>query len=207
MAASFPGAVKTFTTKNTGDVIQPADVNDLQDEVNAIEAGIRNGTAPLNSSNSTLTNLSVTANSTIAGALNVGGAMTIGTLDVGSVSTFAAGVTFLSRWSVGTSTAATLSTGNTDDLAIPSSIGTLRLTANSSGSTLTGFAVSGGAANRQMLLLQEISGNAVVLGHRTGSASSNQIACPGNTALTIRANGGVWLVYDNNIPTWRAVAP
>jgi hypothetical protein len=45
MSASYPGAVKTFTTKNAGDAIQPADVNDLQDEVNAIEAGLLNGLA------------------------------------------------------------------------------------------------------------------------------------------------------------------
>lgn len=48
---SFPAAVKTFTTKNTGDVVQAAHVNDIQDEVNAIEAGYINGTARLNSSN------------------------------------------------------------------------------------------------------------------------------------------------------------
>lgn len=51
--ASFPDSVKTFTTKNTGDVIQAAHVNDLQDEVTAIEAGYRNGTAPIASSGST----------------------------------------------------------------------------------------------------------------------------------------------------------
>lgn len=59
MSASFPGAVKTFATRNAGDVIQPAHINDLQDEVNAIEAGLLNGTAPLNSSNSTFASISV----------------------------------------------------------------------------------------------------------------------------------------------------
>jgi len=58
--AQYPGAVKTFTTRNAGDVIQPSHVNDLQDEVNAIEAGLLQGTAPLNSSNSTVANLTVT---------------------------------------------------------------------------------------------------------------------------------------------------
>lgn len=69
--ASFPGSVKVFTTKNNGDTIQPADVNDLQDEVSAIEDGFRNATAPLNSSRSTVATLSVTGNSTIAGELFV----------------------------------------------------------------------------------------------------------------------------------------
>ena len=61
---SFPGSIKSFTTKNSGDVIQAAHVNDLQDEVNAIEAGYINATAPLNSSRSTVATLSVTGGST-----------------------------------------------------------------------------------------------------------------------------------------------
>ena len=40
MAASYPSSIKSFTTKATDDTIQPADVNDLQDEVNAIESGL-----------------------------------------------------------------------------------------------------------------------------------------------------------------------
>jgi len=67
--ASYPGAVKTFTTRNAGDVIQPSHVNDLQDEVNAIEAGLLQGSAPLNSSNSTVASLSVTGNCTVVGSI------------------------------------------------------------------------------------------------------------------------------------------
>lgn len=40
MAASYPTSVKSFTTKSTNDTIEAAHVNDLQDEVNAIEADI-----------------------------------------------------------------------------------------------------------------------------------------------------------------------
>ena len=78
--ASFPNSVKTFTTKNAGDVIQPVDINDPQDEINAIEDGLLNGKAPLNSSNSTFHALSVTAGSTLA------------TLQVTGDSTFAGNV-------------------------------------------------------------------------------------------------------------------
>ena len=100
--AQYPSAVKTFTTKNAGDVIQPSHIGDLQDEVTAIEDGILNGTAPINSSritapsaqitnctissltvtsfnfptNSTLTNVNVTGGSTLA-SLNVTGDSTI----------------------------------------------------------------------------------------------------------------------------------
>ena len=48
--ASYPNAVKSFTNKNAGDTIQPAHINDLQDEIAALEDGLLNGTAPLNSS-------------------------------------------------------------------------------------------------------------------------------------------------------------
>lgn len=67
--ASYPNAVKTFTTKSdgAGNKIFASHINDLQDEVNAIEAGLLNGTAPLNSSGSTVNTLSVSSNSTFGG--------------------------------------------------------------------------------------------------------------------------------------------
>lgn len=42
-AASYPTSVKVFTTKTTGETIAAAHVNDLQDEVVAIEQGLLNG--------------------------------------------------------------------------------------------------------------------------------------------------------------------
>lgn len=46
MAASYPGALKTFTTKAAGGAILSAHVNDLQDEVAAVETqlGVNAGT-------------------------------------------------------------------------------------------------------------------------------------------------------------------
>lgn len=73
MSASYPNSVKSFTSKNTGDVIQPADVNDVQDELAAIEGGLLQGTARLNSSNSTVANLSVSGGSTFAGSVAFNG--------------------------------------------------------------------------------------------------------------------------------------
>lgn len=64
--ATYPTAVKTFVTRNAGDTIQPAHINDVQDEITAIETGLLNGTAPLHSSNSTLANLHVPGGSTLA---------------------------------------------------------------------------------------------------------------------------------------------
>lgn len=64
--ASFPASVKSFATRSNGQTIDATHVNDLQDEVNAVEDGYLNGTARLNSSNSTVATLSVTGGSTFA---------------------------------------------------------------------------------------------------------------------------------------------
>lgn len=79
---SFPDSVWAPSAKSAGQTIQPAHVNDAQDEIVAIEGGYRNGTAPLNSSGSTLVTLSVTGGSTLA------------SLDVNGNSTFASSITF-----------------------------------------------------------------------------------------------------------------
>jgi len=44
MAATFPGGVKTFSTKQAGDQIASAHINDLQDEVVAVETELRKTT-------------------------------------------------------------------------------------------------------------------------------------------------------------------
>lgn len=89
--ATFPGAVKTFTARADGvDANAAADVNERGDEITAIEDGYLNGTARLNSSNSTCANLSVTGKSTLAN-LQAGGstftALVSASLDI-TASTF-----------------------------------------------------------------------------------------------------------------------
>lgn len=99
---SFPDSVKVFTTKldGAGNPINAAHVNDLQDEVNAIESGYLDGSARLNSSLSTLAALSVSGGTTLAGSLSVAAGTslagtlqssnsTVNTLSVSSNSTFA----------------------------------------------------------------------------------------------------------------------
>lgn len=41
--ASYPASIKSFSTKNNGDTIQNTHVNDIQDEVAAVETGLLNG--------------------------------------------------------------------------------------------------------------------------------------------------------------------
>jgi hypothetical protein len=83
--ASYPTSQKAFTTKNAGDTIQPGHVNDIQDEIMALEAGLLNGTAPLTSSRATVAALTVVGGSTLA-TLQVAGNSTIaGTLTVNKI--------------------------------------------------------------------------------------------------------------------------
>lgn len=85
MAASYPTTAKTFTVRVAGDTLQPAIINDLQDEVAALEAGLLNGTAPLTSSRANLATLTVVGGSTLA-TLQVSGNSTIsGTLTVNKI--------------------------------------------------------------------------------------------------------------------------
>lgn len=82
--ATFPGAVKTFTSKSdgSGNKVFASHMNDVQSEVTAIEDVLLNATAPLSlqrvsatalsvSAGSTLTNLSVTGGSTFTGAVSL----------------------------------------------------------------------------------------------------------------------------------------
>ena len=93
--ASFPTSVKSFASRSNGQSIDAAHVNDLQDEVNALEDGYLNATARLNSSNSTVANLSVLGNSTIAGTLAVStGATFSGPVTMSSAVTVNGAMTF-----------------------------------------------------------------------------------------------------------------
>lgn len=80
--ADFPTSKHTFTPFANGATSDAAQVTDIYTEVEAIEDGYLNGTARLNSSNSTAANLSVTGGSTVAG------------LHVGSTASFDSSVTF-----------------------------------------------------------------------------------------------------------------
>jgi hypothetical protein len=65
MSASYPSAIKTFAARSAGQTIDPSHVNDLQDEVNAIETALVTG--PITLQASTIATLSVTGASTFAG--------------------------------------------------------------------------------------------------------------------------------------------
>ena len=67
MAASFPSGIKSYTTKLSGDTVQSSHVNDLQDEVTAIETALVGGTLPAaNGSALTALNASALTSGTVA---------------------------------------------------------------------------------------------------------------------------------------------
>lgn len=66
--ANFPNSVTVYATKNPGDTIPSADWDSFGAEITAIEDGLINGTAPINSSNATFNNV------TVNGSLSVGAA-------------------------------------------------------------------------------------------------------------------------------------
>lgn len=90
---SYPTGVFSPTNKSAGQTIQHTHINDVQDEIVAIESGLLTGSARLNSSHSTLAALSVTGGSTLAGALTLGAGIA-STVSFASSATFSAGVTF-----------------------------------------------------------------------------------------------------------------
>src|SRR4051794_38729536 len=77
--ANFPTSVYSPSVVSAGQSIDASRDNGQDAELTAIEQGYLQGTAPLNSSNSTVASLSVTGGSTIAGLLTVGGVATLST--------------------------------------------------------------------------------------------------------------------------------
>ena len=206
--ASYPTAVKSFTTKNTGDIYQAAHVNDLQDEVAAIEAGILNGTAPVTSSRvvapalsvsagSTLTTLNVTGGSTFA-TVSVSGGSTFATMSVSGGSTFAVrptmappdvAVVFLdSSGAVGSSAQSTLA-WLAQDIVTNSSIHSTatnpeRMTPQSTGLYFAclqlGIAgADGGTIPQREIAIVDSSGSTIATWRMKSSAANDRLNCQG----------------------------
>lgn len=102
MPASYPSAIKIFSTKASGDVIRAAHITALEDEVSAIETALRNGfnhdllftdaTYDIGKSGATRPrDLFLSRNCTIGGTLAATGAVTFsGALSVTGTTTCAA---------------------------------------------------------------------------------------------------------------------
>lgn len=168
--ANYPTSAPSFSNKSAGQSIASAHINAIQDEVVAIGAGLLQGTAPLASSNSTVAALSVAGNSTLGAAVVIPN-----------------------------STTATLGAGNTNDLALPSSVFWLITTANAAGSTLT--SMTAGTNGRMVGIMNIGAGNPLVLASDTAAlgTAANRFA----TGSTISAGGVLLVVYQSN--RWRPI--
>ena len=213
--ASYPTSVKTFASRSNGQTIDAAHVGDLQDEVNAIESGILNGTAPVTCSrvtaaslsvagNSTVSGLTVSSNLTVSGGATVSSNLSIGNLNVGDV--YAAGSLIATSWGITGATAFNgqggyvLPNGNTDNM----SLGTynfLYVTPNSSGSTLTGMVRT---ADYAQFVLMFVAGTNLAIRNSTGSVSTNQFQLAnGDTSIT--AGQCVPFIYNTVSGRWNKV--
>lgn len=146
--ANFPASVYSPSAVSNGQTIDAARDNGQDAEITAIESGYLQGTAPLNSSNSTVANLVVT------GALQVSGGSTFAVRPVCPPPDIAQ-VTLQSTVTIGSSVLSTLawttdqyvsnssmhSTGVNPERLIPQTTGFYRVTAN----VVTGLFASTGA--------------------------------------------------------------
>lgn len=164
--ASFPDSIFSPASKNTGDTIQASHVTDLDSEVVAIEGGLRNGTAPLNSSNSTFTALSVSGNSTLTGSVTCSSLLTVPAQPRCHVLSTAAVVVSTTVFTAFTFESQEFNVGSMHSTSANSS----RVTIGSSGTYLIAaraFKASGGSTSGNMYV--SVNG-ANIIGHHYGTA-------------------------------------
>jgi hypothetical protein len=107
------------------------------------------------------------------------------------------------RGSPVTSTPSALSAGDNDDYD-PLQATTLRLTANASGSTITGIVARG--LNGHRIRIVNIGSDNITLSHQdSGSSEGNRIVSPTGADQVLTANDAVEVEYDGVSERWRIV--
>lgn len=225
--ANYPNSVTTFTTKSdgAGNTIQAAHINDLQNEVTAIEDGLLNGTAPVNSSRITAASLNVAGNSTVAGAFTAG-ASTLASISVAGGSTVSGAAVFTGGLTAsgaagmlvsGPFAATTALRLGVSTVTIPSGESTglnvsaapMWLMATSGGSTAVVSTITGlihaSRAQGQIVGLLNTGSPTIHIAH-TGSsaASTNQIVTPLGVTIRLRTHESATFMYDGT--NWRTIA-
>lgn len=202
--AQFPSAVIAFTTKNAGDVIQPSHLNTLQDEVAAIEDGLLNGTAPVNSSRITAPASQITA-STVTNLTATNSTVTNQTVTNSTITSLTATLGIFAGLRLTQSTIS-LSAGESTGLTLSSAVVWVIQSASGStavASTITGINNSGFSAGSVVVLTN--SGTPTVNIAHTGSsaASAKQIATPNAQTIALQLHETVGFVYDGTL--WRVL--
>lgn len=210
MSASYPSSAKAFTTRENGvgQFIDADHINDLQNEVTAIENGLIGGLAhdlltttddafDLGSAAKSWRDLFVDRNALIGGTLGVTGLTThTGALVAGDL-----------RGTPETITA----TGTVADQAVGATTTILRCN-NATALTIQGL--TGGSEGR-ILIVESVGAGQVNLAHQNGSATAanrlSNFATSGNTPLAAgsgraiyvyRASTGYWCLLHHEQGAW-----
>ena len=205
MANSFPGSVKTFSTKSTGDTIQASHVTDLQDEVTAVETILLNG--PLTMGNSTVntvfTNTSVTISNSTVNTAHTSAGLTVGAnVTVNATTVFVGNSTVnTAHTSAGLTVGANVTVNATTVFVGNSSVNTA---ITGTGITSTGNLTIGGDTSASSLKFLEPSGsgnNYTAFKAQAQSADVTYIlpAADGSSGQVLSTNGSATL-------SWQTVA-
>jgi hypothetical protein len=150
-------------------------------------------------------NATVTGNFSATGTNLIAGDASSDSLTVGATTSFAAPATVQDFR--GTVISATL--GADQNNYAPGSLSTathIRLDASTSGVDITGL--TGGAADRRILITNVDSSDAISLTHESGSSlAANRFTVPGAANFSIAAGYAVELVYDGSTSRWRVQLP
>lgn len=180
MSASYPTSVKSFTTKNPGDTIQSVHVDDLQDEVAAIEQDL-------------ITGLPVARGGT--------GLTAIGTVGqvLGSTGSVAIWQDANTKPTEQTST----DTGAVNNFSLTAPFTFLRCTG--AAPIFSGFTVDGAAPVGGCRVLIECLGTTLrVTTQDTNSTDVNRVICASANGQIVGVNGLILAVYDDTTDRWRA---
>ena len=180
MAATYPGGAKSFTTKTNGQTIDPAHVNDLQDEVTAVEQDLIAG-------------LPVARGGT--GNTSAG---TSGQALVSDGTKFTPTTVALGTPTEQTTTA----TGTQNNFNLSARYTYLRCTG--AAPRFTGFTVAGSAPQAGDTVVLAFLGTTGRVDHESGASTvANRVITPSTQGQICGANGMITLVYDTTTDRWR----
>jgi hypothetical protein len=161
MAASYPTAVKTFATRSSGQTIGSAHVNDLQDEVNAMQAALLttglahhllfvDATYDIGDGTHRPRDFTISRNATIGGTLGVTGVTTLAGALVGAASqdVFNTVSATVNAFGAGTAVTHGAATGYTNIRH------TLFVNDTSNAKMTTGLTINQGAADNEIVALK-----------------------------------------------------
>lgn len=209
MAASYPSGAKSFTTKADGGTISASHVNDLQDEVTAVESALLNGLAhdlkftdatyDIGKSGATRPrDFFLSRNATISGTMQVGGTTTFTGLVGHAITTTTAVGT---QADLDPSASTILRCNNATLLTISSLVGTVsgqRLTIVSVGAGQVDLTDSSAAAGTAAYRIVTGISAALSLAPGTGRAVVEYDATSSRWRVVAHDQGD-WIAYT---PTW-----